>query len=112
MQRRSDKHGPKLDDSLRHDTQSIVSGAPVEARVEEHREQEGLDDGLEARPRDAIEARAELARSIDPSVFPAEPADLVASAERNHAPGWVRHELRRLPNAAYPTTESVWRAMS
>ena len=109
MDRRSNKHGPRIDNELRHETESIVDGAPVEARAEEFREQEPLDD---AQPRDPIDARAELARRLEPSVFPAERGDLLASAERQHAPDWLLDALRGLPDAAYPTTESVWRALS
>ena len=41
MERGSDKHSPRLDDELDHETRSLQQGAPVESRVEEHREQEG-----------------------------------------------------------------------
>ena len=110
MDQRSNKHGPRLDDELRHETESIVDGAPVEAHAEEFREQEPLDE--QGRPGDPIEARAELARRLEPSVFPAERDDLLASAERKHAPDWLLDALKGLPDAAYPTTESVWRAMA
>ena len=41
MERRSDKHGSRIDEGLKHDTDSIVHGAPVESRAAEAREQEG-----------------------------------------------------------------------
>ena len=87
----------------------MVNGAPVEAHAEEFRQQEPLD---ESRPSDPLEARAELARRLRPSIFPAERDELLASAEREHAPDWLLDALRDLPDAAYPTTESVWRELA
>jgi hypothetical protein len=52
VERGSDKHGPQLDDELVHETRSLEQGAPLEARVEEFREQEGAgDDQPEPQPR-------------------------------------------------------------
>lgn len=98
-----------MDESLRHDTSSIVQGSPVEARAEEYRQQEPLDDRP---PATDIDGRAELARWLEPSVFPARPGELVASAERRHSPDWVLDALRRVPDTLYPTTEAVWEAMA
>src|SRR5437763_6304323 len=103
MERGSDRHNPRLDEELKHDTASLVHGAPVESRAEESREQEGPADGEptpdalltgDAAPsasadtlgHDEIEARAELARHLQPSVFPADRPALLASAERQGAP--------------------------
>ena len=47
MERGSDKHGPRVDEELDHETRSLRQGAPVESRVEEHREQEGPGEVLE-----------------------------------------------------------------
>lgn len=127
MERGSDKHGSRLDDALAHDTQSIVQGAGGEARADEGREQEGPGDGEPTpdarlaggrltgdgtRPTDdELEARSELARHLDPSVFPADGPTLAANAEGKHAPGWILDALRSLPDGRYPTTESVWEAL-
>lgn len=35
MERKSEKHNPRLDDEMKHETESLVRGAPVEARAEE-----------------------------------------------------------------------------
>ena len=32
MERGSDKHSPMVDDALKHDTASLLGGAPAEAR--------------------------------------------------------------------------------
>ncbi|MCA1692256.1 MAG: DUF2795 domain-containing protein [Acidimicrobiales bacterium] len=128
MDRGSDKHAPRLDESLKADTRSLVQGSPVEARASEGREQEGPGEGEptpDARlvggplvggdsrwPTDGeLEARTDLARHLEPSVFPAEREALVASAERNHAPTWITELLRALPDGPYETTESVWEAL-
>ena len=81
----------------------------MESRAEEFREQEPLDEG---QPDDEVDARADLARSIEPSVFPARPGELLESAERTHAPVWVTEALRRLPDNLYETTEAVWEAVA
>lgn len=105
----------------------MVQGSPVEARANEEREQEGpaedeptpdsrlLGGRLQydgSRPTDEeLEARAELARHLQPSVFPADPESLIASAQSNNAPGWVLDVLTSLPQAVYPNTEAVWEAL-
>jgi hypothetical protein len=41
LERGSDKHSPRVDEELDHETRSLQQGAPLESRVEEFREQEG-----------------------------------------------------------------------
>ena len=100
-------------------------GAPVEPRVEESREQEAsADDEPETDARlmggrsagsmdaDELEARSELARSISPSVFPADRDTLLDSAVRNHAAQPVLDRLARLPaGRAFENAEAVWQAL-
>ena len=127
MERGSDKHATRLDENLKTDTRSMVRGAPVEARSSEGREQEGPAEdertpdsrlvggrvaGDGSQPTDEeLEARAEIARHLDPSVFPARPGELVATAEDNHAPAWIRDLLGKLPDGLYDNTEAVWEAL-
>ena len=40
MERRSDKHTPRLDDELDHETRSMTQGSPLEARAGEDRMKE------------------------------------------------------------------------
>jgi hypothetical protein len=40
MQRGSDKHTPRLDDELDHETRSMTQGSPIEARAAEERMKE------------------------------------------------------------------------
>jgi Protein of unknown function (DUF2795) len=125
-ERGSDKHGPRLDEDLHQDTRSLEQGAPVEARVEEAREQEGpADDQPNPDARlaggratsasldlDDAEARADLARFLTPSVFPADRDALLADAAGNHAPTVVLERLQALPaDRTYENVQDVWGAL-
>ena len=136
MERGSDKHSPRVDEELEHETRSLRQGAPVESRIEEHREQEGPGDGQPtpdarlagegaagARPAggpgagasldlDDAETRADIARFLTPGAFPADRDALVADAEGNHAPDEVLARLRALPGGrAYGNVQDVWAAL-
>ena len=126
MERGSDKHSPRVDEQLDHDTRSLRQGAPVESRVEEHREQEGPGDGQptpDARlaggratagslDLDDAETRADIARFLTPSAFPADREALLADAEGNHAPATVVERLQALPaGRAYENVQDIWGAL-
>jgi Protein of unknown function (DUF2795) len=123
LERGSDKHSPRLDEELDHETRSIQQGSPVESRVEEHREQEGpgedqptpdarLSGGRATAASldlDDAETRADIARFLTPSTFPADREALVADAEGNHAPEDVLERIRALPaGRAYENVQDVW----
>jgi len=44
-ERGSDKHGPALDEEMKHEVQGMVQGRPQPTHVEEWRQTESLDDG-------------------------------------------------------------------
>ena len=126
MDRGSDKHSPRVDEELEQETLSLQQGAPVESRVEEHREQEGPGEGqptADARlaggrataaslDLDDAETRADIARFLTPSAFPADREALLADAEANHAPAAVVERLRALPGGrAYENVQDVWGAL-
>jgi hypothetical protein len=126
LERGSDKHAPRVDEQLEHETRSLEQGAPVEARVEEFREQEGPGDDQptpDARlaggratgaslDLDDAEARTEIARFLSPSAFPADRDALVADARGNQAPGPVLERLRALPEGrTYENVQAVWAAL-
>jgi hypothetical protein len=126
LERGSDKHSPRVDEQLDHDTRSLRQGAPVESRVEEHREQEGpgedqptpdarLTGGRAAAASldlDDAEARADIARFLTPSAFPADREALLADAEGNHAPATVVERLQALPaGRAYENVQDIWGAL-
>jgi hypothetical protein len=127
MERSSDKHGPRIDEELKHEVSSLVHGSPVESRASEAREQEGPADGeptpdalLSGEPapatpdsltHDEVEARTELARHLQPSVFPADRAALVESARRMGASDALIGRLEQLPEGTFDHLEAVWEAL-
>jgi hypothetical protein len=121
LERGSDKHSPRIDEEMDHETRSLQQGAPLESRVEEFREQEGPgEDQPTPEPRlteertgsldlDDAEARSDIARYLDPSAFPADRDGLVANAEANNAPEAVLERLQALPaGRTYGALPDVW----
>jgi hypothetical protein len=124
LQRGSDKHSPRVDEELEHETRSLEQGAPVESRVEEYREQEGPGDDQPTPSAvvnepdsgsldlDDAEARSDIARFIDPSAFPTDREGLIENAEANNAPPAVLDRLQALPGArTYQGLPDVWAAL-
>jgi hypothetical protein len=124
LQRGSDKHSPRVDEELEHETRSLEQGAPVESRVEEYREQEGPGDDQPTPSAvvnepdsgsldlDDAEARSDIARFIDPSAFPTDREGLIENAEANNAPPAVLERLQALPGArTYQGLPDVWAAL-
>jgi hypothetical protein len=115
--RLSSKHGPRLDEQLKHEEDPLRHGPRDGARPEEDEEREGLaeDDpdaalpGVTTLPRDPVLARRELSRHLRASVFPADRRRLLVEAEENDAPEDVLELLRRLPEAGrFGTVYEVW----
>jgi len=129
MPRGSDKHSPRIDDSLEHDTRSLTSGSPAEARADEGRHQEGsaddepVTDALltgdlhaeqaseDALTHDELEARSSLAAWLRPSIWPADREALLDCARDLHAPADVLDRLAGLPDGTFTHTEAVWEAL-
>jgi hypothetical protein len=128
MERGSDKSGPRIDEELEKQTEGMERGAPVPSRSESFREHEGAtddEDPTDARlsgdrgltregdlSPDELEARSELARHLDPSVFPADRAALLEDARVNQAPEPVLRALEGLPeNGTFENVEAVWEAL-
>ena len=127
MERGSDKHGRRIDEELKHDTGPLVHGSPGESRADEGREQEGpaddepTPDALltggpapatpDALTHDEVEARTELARHLQPSVFPADRDTLIESARRMGASDELADRLRGLPEGTFDHLEAVWEAL-
>jgi hypothetical protein len=122
VERDTTKHGPRLDDELKRETESLVRGAPVESRAEEWREQEGAgEDEREpsARTRpggpdpDEVAERSDISRHLRLSIFPADRDALLHEAQENNAPDNVLRDLRRLPpDISFGTVHEVWAALS
>lgn len=127
MPRGSDKHAPRIDENLKHDTGSLTHGSPSEARSDEGRQQEGAGDdeptpdalltgdrGLgddDVLDHDEVEARSVMASYLRPSVWPADREALVALAREENAPGWVLERLSQLPDGTFSHTEAAWEAL-
>jgi hypothetical protein len=116
VERGSNHHSPRVDDELAHETQSLVRGAPVEARAEEWRQQEAPADGEPAPDShvsvDDIELRSLLAISLRPSAFPGWRDGLIAVAEEEHAEERVLEWLTSLPDdVEFVNVEQVWEAL-
>ena len=129
MLRGSDKHSPRIDESLEHDTRALTHGAPSEARADEARHQEGAADDEpttdallsgDLHPEqandallghDEAEARSRIAAYLRPSIWPADREALVACAQELNAPPDVLDQLRRLPDGTFSHTEAVWEAL-
>ncbi len=128
MERMSDKHNPQLDEAMKRETDALRGGTPQEARAEEFREMEGpaedeptpdvrINGGREGPVHDNVMSpeeaneRAELARHLPMSTFPARPGELVEVAGDNHAPDAVCSALSRLPDRLYDNVAEVWEAL-
>jgi hypothetical protein len=122
MERTSQKHNPRLDDELKHETEPLVRSGE-ESHVEEFREQEppgdnepearyGLDDDAWASlGSDAVSARRELSRHL-PNAFPGDRDRLVREAEGADAPGEVVDVLRRLPaGRSFANVHDAWETL-
>jgi hypothetical protein len=123
MERQSTKHGARLDDELKRETQSLERGAPIESRVQEGREKEPAADeerepsGRTASPEllgpDEVSARRELSRFLGLRVFPARPSALVRTATENGAPDLVLELLGRLPEERrFENLYDVWEGLT
>jgi hypothetical protein len=126
-QQQSGPVGPQKDDELKHETRGLEQGGHS-THVEEWRDPEpagedqltgdehvvpewleqGTPPGMTP---DDVEERSQLARFLDPSVFPASRDGLVESAQRNEAPDVVLDRLRQLPgDQQFHNTQDVARA--
>jgi hypothetical protein len=124
VERGSDLHGARLDDALKHETDSLTSATPIEARAEDAREME-LEREEEATvvpepdarefstvlPHDEVVQRAELARRLRPSVFPARTDEVIACARQEGASPELLDRLGRIDDSLYDNVEQVWQAM-
>ena len=126
MERDSNKHGPRVDEEMKREVDSLTRGAPVDSRAEEFRASEAAADG-EPRPDQVVstneagtgsltpqevELRQDLARFLDGKIFPAAKDDILANARSNGAPDHVVTWFERLPDRSYEGVPQVWEAGS
>ncbi|MFB9881354.1 DUF2795 domain-containing protein [Planobispora siamensis] len=130
MERGSAKHGSRLDDQQKHETEGMTRGGGT-THAEEWKEPEPMpavaEDSMTrspSRPADRepgtpigmtpydVERRGNLAKWISgTSVFPADRDALLSRAEMEGAPDPVIEELRSLPNATYTNMAEVAEAL-
>jgi hypothetical protein len=116
VERGSDKIPPRIDEQLDQATESLQRGSPVSSRAEDFREQEGsaedepnTDARLNVGP---AEARADLARHLQPSVFPAGRARLLESAREVHAPESMLELIEQIPEGReFANVQEIWEAL-
>jgi len=122
----SDKHAPRVDDQLEHETHHLVTGSPTENRDESRRQQAPADGepeiGAGDRPdldtapgtglaESAAEERSQLAVHLGRD-FPANRDRLIAAAQESMAPPALLDRLRRLPDGeSFENVEAVWEAL-
>jgi len=101
MERGSSKHGPRLDDQQKRETEAEAElGRTGYAPGHEP----GTPEGISA---EAVDLRSELARWLSDAAFPAEPRELLTHAERTDAPDEVRQVLSSLPPGRYANMAEV-----
>ena len=111
MDRRSDKHGQRLDEALEAEVAAELRSGQ-RSRAEEWREPEPEGDDQRASyprggpapgigedlGRDEVELRSELARHLDRNAFPADRTALARALSAHHAPDPLINAVRdRLP---------------
>jgi hypothetical protein len=116
----SDKHGANVDEAMRDPHLDEPAGYLHDARPEEDDPEVLAGNDLRPEldvppgmlPPEEVEARADLARYLEPSAFPARREVLVTVARSHDAPGWVRQWLGRLPDdRQYENVEQIWEAL-
>jgi hypothetical protein len=116
VDRGSDKVSPRVDEQLEKETDALQRGSPVSSRAEDFREQEGSGEDepdTDARPTvGPAEARADLARHLQPSVFPADRERLLKSALEMNAPESMLSLLEGVPDGReFSNVQEVWEAL-
>jgi hypothetical protein len=124
MERESSKHNPRVDDSMKRETEPLER-ARNEPRVQESREAEAPADG-ESTPDpigassmgnasltpDEVEFRQELARFLDRTIWPATREDILRNAAEHGATDRVFEAFGRLPSRTYDGFPEVWETVS
>ncbi|MDF5758696.1 DUF2795 domain-containing protein [Spongiactinospora sp. TRM90649] len=128
MERGSAKHGPRLDDQQKHESEGIVRGGGA-THAEEWKEPEPTERPGERdlapprRPPDHepgtaagispadVERRSNLAKWLSGARFPADRRALLAHAERSGAPDAVLKAVADLPEMQYANVSEVAQAL-
>jgi hypothetical protein len=95
MERQSDKHAPRVDDSMKR---QVNADAVI---VTEDR-------GTGSLTRQEVELRQDLARFLERKIFPATRDDIVKDAAEMGAPDHVIAWFKRLPERSYEGFPQIW----
>jgi len=105
----TDKHGARVDDELQKDTRGGDDARDLlrsdDSRPDVQQDHEGVLDVADA------DRRSALARSMEPGVFPARPAELEASATALFADPGIITALQSLPDRVYESVQDVWQTL-
>ncbi|MEV0973444.1 DUF2795 domain-containing protein [Microtetraspora glauca] len=127
IQRGSDKHGPRVDDEQKHETEGLTRGGGT-THAEEWKEPEptqraeedlspgrrppghepGTPSGIT--PAD-VERRSNLAKWLSDAEYPANRENLLAHAETKSAPDAVIEAVRQLPELKFHNVGEVAEAL-
>jgi hypothetical protein len=112
MTRETAKHGPRRDDELAREEESLLRGAPLESHTQEFKEKEGPFAEELGLPADPVLARREFSRHLDSRIFPAGRQSLIENARENQAPDQIVAVLAALPtDAEFATVYELWEAL-
>lgn len=126
MERGSNKVSRRLDEEMNHEAGSLIQSGQTETRSDPSLVQEGLlpdEQPLAGSPAvhdapgpgqlsdDEVERRSELARVLEPHIFPATRDELLSCAARHDASPAVVSLLDTLDGGAhFQTVAAVWEA--
>ncbi|MFI6740728.1 DUF2795 domain-containing protein [Nonomuraea sp. NPDC050451] len=125
-QRGSDKHGPRLDDQQKHETEGMVRGGGT-THAEEWKEPEAMpapgEESSKSYPPghepgtpsgitpQGVDIRSDLAKWLSDAHWPAGHDDLVRHADSAGAPDRVMDMVRSLPDRQYRNVADVAKAL-
>ncbi|MFD8560700.1 DUF2795 domain-containing protein [Streptosporangium canum] len=126
-ERGSAKHGPRVDDEQKHETQGVVHGSGP-AHTEEWTDPQGIvDPEEETAPRRyppghepgtpegitavEVERRSAIAKWLSDAHWPSDRDELMAHAEAKMAPDAIVESLRDLPDGEFHNVGEVARAL-
>ncbi|MEV4569002.1 DUF2795 domain-containing protein [Nonomuraea sp. NPDC049419] len=125
MERGSDKHGPRLDEEQKHETEGMMRGGGT-THAEEWKEPEampsageesssyppghapGVSEGMTQRD---VDVRSDLAKWLSDTHWPASKEELLARARREGAPDPVIDMVESLPDRDYTNMSDVAKAL-
>ena len=111
MERDTGERNPRIDDQKKREAEAAERSSGIESRAQPGRLMEDAPerplDGV-----DAVDARSTLAKSLDPSIFPADRAALLDNASSNYAYEGIIRALKELPeDRKFSNVQEVWEAL-